>query len=183
MSRTNTDFSKHVIGHLKTAEIEQFYFHKPGTRIESVCFTILNTDQAANLVVTGDFGNWIFCRRFHPDTDAKVSEGYWCEKLRMYSNQHSHVFCGETAQNQIREMMADPDAEITAEEWDWLSRLNEAAEEGEWQYHATAMEYPDTFEAENIPRGLRLDYSLEAVFDAWEAMANMLKNTNKEETR
>ena len=38
-------------------------------------------------VVTGDVGNWMFCREFHPSSKGHVSDYYWVEKLQMSSSQ------------------------------------------------------------------------------------------------
>jgi hypothetical protein len=60
------------------------------------------------LAVTGDYGNWIFCREFIPAEKNSVSDGYWLEKLRISSSQQPSSYDSkETAKelhNRIKEL-------------------------------------------------------------------------------
>ena len=44
------------------------------------------------MTVTGDFGNFVFCREFWPIPEGGVSEGYWLKKLKSKSCQNPRVF-------------------------------------------------------------------------------------------
>lgn len=84
MPRLNIDWSKHelIIKKFKSdidKECISYELKKPKTFINSIKFTNIN----GNLLVTGDFLSWIFCREFHPEKEFKVSDEYWIEKLTL----------------------------------------------------------------------------------------------------
>jgi len=81
--RTNIDFSKHVLTIDETTNAVIYGFKKPETYHGAIKF--INTSGI--LAITGDYGNWIICREFHPSADGHVSDGYWCEKIRLSSSQ------------------------------------------------------------------------------------------------
>ena len=72
--RTEVDFSKHVVEITKQEGLFVCYIRVPGTITNSVKF--INTNDI--MAVTGDFGNWIFCREFHPSATGGVSDGLLC---------------------------------------------------------------------------------------------------------
>jgi hypothetical protein len=60
--RTKIDFSEHE---LKITQLEGVLIHefkRPDTR--NCMLVFINT--CGVMTVTGDFGNWVFCREFHP---------------------------------------------------------------------------------------------------------------------
>lgn len=77
--RTKVDFSSHELKITSlSGEGSKYELKKPDTIIHSVVFFVLGGITA----VTGDFGNWIFCREFHPNISGEnVSDRYWVEKL------------------------------------------------------------------------------------------------------
>ena len=169
--RTEVDFSKHVVDVTKQDRLLVHYIHLPNTIVNSVKF--INTNDI--MAVTGDFGNWIFCREFHPSATGGVSDGYWREKLGISSCQDPLEFVSDIAKAEIKEMLEDEDRTFTEEEREWLGELSDAADEGEYEYIATAMHRPSSFEAECIPKGKRVTFWLLVVFDAFEEICKRIK--------
>jgi hypothetical protein len=170
MKRTNVDFSKHELIIEKNDNVLIHHFKKPGTFFDSVKF--INTSGI--LAVTGDYGNWIFCREFHPSKDGGVSDGYWIEKLRSASTQKPYDFDSDIAQKEIANLLESEDYNFTIEEREWLESLSDTAYDGEYAYIAEAMNRPNDFEAEMIPRGEKVNYWLEVIFDAFEEICKRL---------
>ena len=94
MKRTNVDYSKHVVTETKSDGLLVHHFGEPSTSCNSMTF--INTNGI--MAVTGDFGNWIFCREFHPSPTGRVSDGYWHEKLRNSSTQDGTVYDSDATQ-------------------------------------------------------------------------------------
>ena len=91
---SSLDFSKHVVTVEKQEGLLIHTLAIPGTITQSVKF--INTQGI--MAVTGDYGNWIFCREFHPSPTGSVSDSYWCEKLRISSRQDPYEFDSNTDQ-------------------------------------------------------------------------------------
>jgi hypothetical protein len=169
-SRTQVDWSKHTLTSNETPELKVHHLHIPGMYQDSVKF--INTQGIC--AVTGDYGNWIFCREFVPAADNYVSDGYWCEKLRNSSTQSSHQFDAEMARYEIEQLRKDED--LTEEESEWLDELESAADNGEYSYIACAMNRPESFDTENIPIGRSVHIWLLTVFDAFDEICRRLKD-------
>lgn len=75
--RTRVDWSTHelIIEEYDTHTVH--WLKKPNTISSNVKFTNIH----GQLLVTGDFWDWVFCRSFVPSSDGYVSDHYWCEKL------------------------------------------------------------------------------------------------------
>lgn len=99
--RTGIDFSEHEVIITEQEGLLVHYFKKPNTITHSIKF--INTNNI--LAVTGDFGNWIFCREFHPSADGYVSEGYWNEKLTIKSEQTCSKFDSEETEKELQKML------------------------------------------------------------------------------
>ncbi|MCX5884349.1 MAG: hypothetical protein NT096_00290 [Proteobacteria bacterium] len=180
--RTDVDFSKHrlfsfgPIGLSAEGVQENIVIHRlavPETSCQSVKF--INT--CGILTVTGDYGNWIFCREFVPSADGSVSDQYWIEKLQNSSNQDPYVFDADKLKKEVANLKKNH--ELSAEEIEWLDSLAEAADDGEYSYIAEAMNYPAGFESEMIPKGKIVDWSLLVVFDTFDEICKRLKEAVK----
>jgi hypothetical protein len=99
--RTGINFSEHEVIITEQEGLLVHYFKKPNTIMNSIKF--INTNGI--LAVTGDFGNWIFCREFHPSADGYVSEGYWNEKLSINSEQTCSKFDSEETEKELQKML------------------------------------------------------------------------------
>lgn len=97
--RTKYDFSKHDLIVTESDICSVYWLKKPDSNYShSVKF--INSNGI--LAVTGDYGNWIFCREFHPGKKGFVSDGYWNEKLRINSVQDSDVYNPEETIKQLK---------------------------------------------------------------------------------
>jgi hypothetical protein len=98
-SRSKVDFSEHQVNEIHSDNCKIWDLKKPGTNIYRVRFI----NSSGIMAVTGDLGNWIFCREFHPSADnqEKVSDGYWCEKLKISSTQNYEIYNAKKTEEKI----------------------------------------------------------------------------------
>lgn len=85
--RTNINWQDHNVKYSESDNAKIWTIKKPDTAWDSVIFI----NSCGIMAVTGDYGNWIFNREFHPEGD-KVSECYWLEKLSISSEQTGLVY-------------------------------------------------------------------------------------------
>ena len=171
--RTDVDFSKHELIVVETPAVTSHYLKKPNTITDSIKF--INTNGI--LAVTGDYGNWIFCREFHPSPTSHVSGGYWDEKLEISSTQKSDEFNADKVKKEIKELKEQH--ELSEEELEWLDELEDEADEGEYGYIHKAWEHPSTFDTEMIPRGKVRHYWLDVIYDGFDEICNRMKEDKK----
>lgn len=181
--RTNVDFSRHQ---LKTTQFEGvliYEFKRPDTR--NCMLVFINTRGV--MTVTGDLGNWVFCREFHPSPEKNggVSGGYWDEKLQISSVQKSHAFDSDETTNQINSFKKDfkenYGREMNEDELDWVESLeNNVDDEYEYTYLAYR-EKPSSIDYESVPFGKKRHYWLDAVYDGFDAICELLKLEIKSE--
>lgn len=178
--RTNFDFSKHVliidkqngllVHTLKVPEYDKMH-----------SFTFINTRGL--LIVTGDYGSWMFCREFHPSaSEIGVSDGYWCEKLEIHSTQRSKEFDAEATAKEIEGLLADTDNDYSENEKDFLAEcLCKANDGNELDYTAFAYrEAPSGWDYEGTPFCEKTKPQLLYVFDAFEEVCKRLAILEKE---
>jgi hypothetical protein len=172
--RTDIDFSKHVVTTEKRESLLVHTLAIPGSLTNSVVF--INTNSI--MAVTGDFGNWIFCREFHPSEKSYVSDPYCIEKLKIASSQDPYDFEGKEAREEIEELLKDPEGSLSTEEKEWLKELSDASNGSEFEYIAEAMNYPGSFPAEMIPKGKITKFWLLAIFDAFDEICKRMKGVS-----
>ena len=97
--RTGLDFSKHEVFVSQQKGVLIHHIKKPGTIHDNIKF--INTNGI--MAVTGDYGNWIFCREFHPSIDGFVESGYWKEKLGIASTQQSSDYDSDGTRERLQE--------------------------------------------------------------------------------
>ena len=168
--RTKIDWSKHEV--IKT-EADGLLIHhlvRPDTIYESVKF--INTQGI--MAVTGDFGNWIFCREFHPSKDGSVSDGYWAQKLRIASTQESSDYDPDATEREIKQRLFDE--EISPEEREYYNGLLDYVHENETMYLAEAhgSNLPHSLEHEDVPFCKTIKPWLAAVFDAFDEICSRM---------
>lgn len=176
--RTNIDFSKHE---LKITELEGVLIHKFKKPDTTDCMLVfINT--CGVMTVTGDFGNWVFCREFHPSANnsSGVSGGYMDEKLEISSVQKSDKYDAEETLKRIKEFKETFDAnygrEMNEDELDWVEQLeNNVDDEHEYIYVAYR-ETPKDIDYESVPFGKKRHFWLDAVYDGFDAICQVLKN-------
>lgn len=176
--KTKIDFSKHEVKTIWENGILIHDFRDPSTPYCGLTF--INT--CGVMTVTGDFGNWVFSREFHPcpdfDNGNGVSRNYWDEKLESNSVQSAMVFDTDATEKAIRrfrkEFKGIYDRKMTQEERDWLDDLyNYTREEWRYIYHAYYFR-PFSIDAEDVPIGKIRNKSLEAVYDGFNALSKAM---------
>lgn len=163
--RTKVDFSKHVLTPIVSVEGVPltFRFADPNTN----CYAITFINSCGILAVTGDCGNWIFCREFHPSKDGGVSDGYWCEKLRIASTQKPADYSPDKTRQEINEMLSEED--IDNEDKEYLTSLLDYVDECEERYLVFAHDnLPGDRDHEYVPFCKELNPMLAVVFDAFD---------------
>jgi len=148
---------------------------KPNTFTD--CVKFINTSGI--MAVTGDYGNWIFCREFIPNPKNKSSEGYWVEKLQISSCQDPYEFDTETAQDEIVYQLKSFAKDFSTEERIWLKELYQAANEGEYEFIWKAWQHPASFETELIPTGKKIKYWFLVIMDAFDEICERMKNEER----
>lgn len=177
IKRTEIDFSKHE---LKVTDFEGVLIHefkKPGTRVNMLVF--INT--CGVMTVTGDFGNWVFCREFHPsaNNDSGVSGGYWDEKLRISSVQKSHKYDADETLKCIKEFKDNFNdnygREMNEKESDWVEELESNVDDEHEYIYSAYREKPGNIDYESVPFGEKRHFWLNAVYDGFDAICELLK--------
>lgn len=164
--RTHIDFSQHeIIEEHPNENVSMYHLKLPNTRMHSIRYI----NAYGVLAVSGDFGNWIFCREFHPGPKEGVSDGYWREKLHIASSQQSEDYDADETIKEIDRLILDPDWESNIEE---LKELRDQADtsNGEvymnWAHENTSIDY------EYIPYETKTKFWLQCVFDGFDEMCS-----------
>jgi len=181
--RTDWDFSEHthmveIFTSVKGNEIRVDHFRKGNSSMGYVKFV----NDSYGLSVFGDFGNWIFCRPFHPSADGYVSDGYWNEKLKIGSSQDHARYDSEETAKEIEELinggLEDQGYEGAQliEMKEWLSDLLlYVDDELEYTYQAFRGNNPTQMDYESIPFCKKGSVQLQIIFDAFDEICNRLK--------
>lgn len=173
--RTGIDFSKHELKITETEGLLVHHLKKAGTSCDNIRF--INTNGI--LAVTGDYGNWIFCREFHPAADADgACDYYWTQKLKIASTQQPYEWDEEGTRRdllkEIEELKADKKANARGIKYyqDCLRNMCGSKE----QYTQFAYEnLPDHWDYESIICRDRLKYWLQAVYDGFDEICRRMK--------
>jgi len=172
--RTNIDFSKHQLTIKESDFCIVHVFKKPDTVDCMVKF--INCEGVMS--VTGDLGNWIFCRRFIPSAESDyVSDGYWIEKLRNSSEQSAGNYSPELTEQEIKEMLSEEDC--YSEET--IEFLKEALEHTDSEYEYKAFLYNNNV-MDEPPYCKDVHFWLLGVFDAYDEIVYRLKTQSNEKT-
>lgn len=176
--RTKIDFTRHVV---KVTELEDVLIHEFKRPDTNNCMLVFINAYGV-MTVTGDFGNWVFCREFRPH-DGNVSDGYWDEKLEIASVQKSDKYDAEETSKIIDEFKKTFERsygrEMNEDEIDWIEQLeNNVDDEYEYTYLAYR-EKPKDIDYEDVPFGKKRHFWLDVIYDGFEAMCVALKNNQK----
>lgn len=175
--RTGIDFSKHEVHVTRHDGFLMHYIKKPNTVSDSIKY--INTNGI--MAVTGDYGNWIFCREFHPDPKGHVSDGYWEEKLQISSTQKWEDYDAERTQAQIESMINGGLKEYgyTGKKLDEMMEYMEnclRCVDDELDYTYTAYrELPGFCDYESVIFCKKTKYWLLAVFDGFDEICRRMK--------
>lgn len=182
--RTDNDWSKHEIEVTKHDGVLIHHFKKPDT----ICGNVKFINCGGVLSVTGDYGNWIFCREFHPSKEGYVSGGYWCEKLRMASTQSASDFDSDLTRESLNEAI-EKGAEEYGYSGDELEQMKEYyrgcleyVEESKEIYQSHAYEsLPSFTDHDSMITEHDLKPWLKCVFDAFNEICNRLEKESQTE--
>lgn len=185
--RTDIDFSEHIIIETKQEGFSVHDFRIPDTSSERILF--INTNGI--MAITGDFGNYIFCREFHPSPKDFVSDFYWCEKLQINSLQeyadYSPSDTEEELKIRLKEYIEEQkiEDENFHEEEDFYDEQNETIKyykeciekvHNEHEYIAFAYhERPDNIDCEDVVFRKEIKHRLKIIFDAFDEICRRLK--------
>jgi hypothetical protein len=179
--RTGIDFSEHEVLVTKNEDFLMHHLKIPGTIMNSIKF--INTNGI--MAVTGDFGNWIFCREFHPSAnkDTRVSDGYWHEKLSIASTQEAEEFDGDATKAALKEKLEEyklemkdegikPNEDVIEYYEECMNKCDE--HELDYSYYAYR-EQPAGFDYDDVI--LIKDYKmwLKYIFDGFEEICRRMK--------
>ena len=181
--RTNYNFSEHE---LIIEEKDEYLKHTLKHPEYSKMYLIEFLNIQDKLIVSGDYGNWIFCRDFHPSEDGYVSDGYWLEKLRMNSTQEPYQYNAEETELEIKEKLKQLEEEyengdISGKEYNQYKEYYEddclyyVDDEIEYLYNAFRGDKPSNLDYEDIPYVRTVKPQLNIVFDAFDEICKRLK--------
>lgn len=178
-NRTNIDFTKHELTVKKFDGVSIYELKIHDSSYHKVVF--INT--CGVMSVTGDLGNWIFCREFNPEYEKNgVSDGYFDEKLEIHSKQESHVFDSDKTLKAIQEFKdsfeEQYEREMTDEEVDWIERLENHVDNEFYYTYIAYTQNPIDIDYEKIPFEKKRHYRLDAIYDAFETVCEFFKNEN-----
>lgn len=161
---------------------------------ESIRYRLTFINSGGVMMVTGDFGNFVFCREFHPSADGAVHEKYWLEKLKMKSCQNPGVFDADETRNEIEACLDVIKEDHDSDEyhlWDnhkearYYLMLRDLIDNGcseiEYDFHAY---YSEEFlhsglDNEDVPKKKKYVDYLETVFDGFDEICIRLKGQQK----
>lgn len=179
--RTGMDFENHI---LTITEAKDFgvihYLHKPNTLTDSLKFI----NVGGVMSVTGDYGNWIFCREFIPSASSmRVSNGYMAEKLSISSCQEFKDFDHAATIAELKVKLQDYKEDCAFEEKEedddmieYYETCIDKASEHKLDYTAYAYrEMPKGIDYEDVVFIEDYKYWLKMVFDAFEEICLKLK--------
>lgn len=173
--RTNFDFSRHEVRVIMDADGVSIYEFK---RPDSINGQLKFISTQGVLTVTGDFGNWVFCREFRPTKDAKVSGSYWDEKLEIHSVQKSHKYSPDETQKEIERFKEEFEdyrgRGASEEELDWIESLESNVNDYYDYIHTAYRENPSSIDFEDVPFGGERHFWLNCVYDGFELMCEKL---------
>lgn len=168
------DFSNHVYSKFSDKYCTIYELKIPNTIINSIRFI----NSSGIMTVTGDFGNWVFCREFHPSANGAVSTGYWDEKLEIASVQNSHIFDSDETIREIEQYRNEYIEEndiISDEMMSWFEDLENNVFD-EYDYINVAYrQNPAHIDHEYIPFGKVRHIWLEYIYDGFNEMCKRIK--------
>lgn len=180
--RMDVDFSNHE---LIIVEKEDYLKHtlKHPEYSHMYLVEFLNIDD--KLIVSGDYGKWMFCREFHPSKDGYVSDHYWVEKLNMDSTQNGYEFDSEATEELIKERLAELEEElengdIDEDTYDEYKEYYEDyclyyIDENKHTYLTNAHNHiPSKMDHEDVPYVTDILPRLKIIFDAFEEICRRL---------
>lgn len=177
-NRTGVDFSEHILNTVKTDQAIIYDLKILNSNYKRVTFI----NSIGIMAVTGDYGNWIFCREFHPTPEEGVSDSYWIEKLQINSTQEAYDFDSEKTKKVLEEgIIKDLEEfgydEVTLEEMKayYLGGLD-FVNYSEFEYASFIYNnMPSFLDAEYVPFEKSIKPWLLVIFDAFDEICIRMK--------
>ena len=186
--RTSTDFSNHELLVSKERPFSEYTLKKPDTTNQCVRFICCY----GVTLVTGDFGEWVFNREFHPSAEERssVSDGYWLGKMYGESGASGVEFDGEQTIAEIDGILNIKWQEdnlgrwLSGEEIEYLEACKEAAQDHEFVYDSVAhRENVGYFgDHESVPKVKKIKFWLLVVFDAFDEICRRMREQELKNT-
>jgi hypothetical protein len=132
--RSGIDFSDF---HVEVVQEEETLIHKVRKSDHKYwhAVTFINTQE--KMFVTGDYGELIFSRDFHPSASGQVSDGYWLEKMRTGTSQVISNYDSEETRKGLQDWLDNTDDPLDNEEREFIEDLLDYVEdEVEYTYKA-----------------------------------------------
>mgnify|MGYP000915985701 CR=1 FL=1 len=183
--RTDVDYSRHVLKIRKLDGVLIHQFKRPNSMACSVVF--INT--CGVMTVTGDFGNWVFCREFHPSggKDAMVSDGYWNEKARIHSTQELGNYDSEATLEVINEFENEfsygNGREMNEEEREWVEELKSNVDDEVEYANIAYRQHPSSIDIEDVPFAKKINPQLNCVYDAFDIICELIRNAGNDDSQ
>ena len=160
---------------IKNDNVVIYDLRRDDTNIHSVIFI----NSCGIMSVTGDLGNWIFNREFHPDGKI-LSADYMDEKLQIASVQKSKIYDSDETLKLLETFRNDfPDLygrDLFKEELYWLEELENSVDDEFYYKNVAFYKRPISIDYETIPFGKRRHYWLEGIYDAFDYINKIIKN-------
>jgi len=177
--RTGVEFENHELLTAKQDGLLIYELKKPNSLMGRIRF--VNIEGA--MVVIGDYGHWMFCREFHPSPTGHVDDGYWREKLEMYSTQKAREYDSEATYKELEDGInggleeygyMDDDLDVMKEYYKNCQMYSET----EWEYIAFAHgdDKPNFIDHDQVPFVERTKQWLMIVYDGFDEICRRIKD-------
>lgn len=183
---SENDFSKHIL-EIKEDSLTSVHTLKLK---DTSCYQVNFINTMDRLLVTGDFGNWVFCRSFIPSAEGYVSPNYWAEKGFIQSSQELEEFDSEATEKELKEYLDEyiyENYNMETDEYlenyddedetiDYIKGCIERVEDGEFDYKRYAYrEEPSTWDCEDVIYCTKYKIWLLIVFDAFNEICRRIE--------
>lgn len=161
-------FETHTLCKKELDEVTIYNFKRPN----SIIFSVNVVTYKGTTSISGDLGNWIFAREFHPVKGEKISRSYYDEKLQMKSTQKTEEYSEKKATEEIeylKEEYSDNDEVL-----DFLEELEELVYDKNELYNYSYMETPPCLDYEELPTGKVRIERLNLLYDAMDRMCDLI---------
>lgn len=172
---TKINFEKHELRIVDNEHVKIHHLTRPSSSQDNIKFI----NCGGIMAVTGDYGNWIFCREFIPKAGEHIDPQYAAGKLKIASEQNPYEMDSQATMEEIQELMNSKEYE--GKDFEYLKELLEKAEEcGEPEYKEWAYDNCPSDMFEVIPYRQDFKYWLKAVFDGFNEICERLKTVKYE---
>lgn len=176
--RDENFFKDHIVKevHLKEGDYNLDVWHIKHPEYQQM-FGLKFINSCGTMTVTGDYGNWVFCREFHPSADGVVSRSYWDEKLQICSEQEASKFDSDFTLELIEELEKDLNESGMYDECvEWMQDLKNSVYDELDYTQLLYRECPIDMDYEYLPFGKKRHIWLEIVYDAFNELCKRIKD-------